>query len=179
MQDVAFKAPIATVASNSEKLGIKYSILVTQLALTKEAYAFWDNLRKNTEELGSIFDAQPSEISGNIHNVADADEPVIGYISAGTKQSKRIFIKKADLPSGYKFEYPYACPLDSAFISSPPKGKFTVAGVLVPLTASFLPAGAIWLEGSIPPAIIGYEYSVRPCLDCTVRGRVQQPSFWK
>jgi len=177
VQDVAFKAPIATVASNSEKLGIKYSILVTQLALTKEAYAFWDNLRKNTEQLGSIFDAQPSEISGNIHNVADADEPVIGYISAGTKQSKRIFIKKADLPSGYKFEYPYACTLDSAYFS-PPKGKLTVGSAVVPLTSPYLPSDAVWSEGPVP-AIIGYQYSGRPCLDCTVRGRVQQPGFWK
>ncbi|MFD0750387.1 DUF4249 domain-containing protein [Mucilaginibacter calamicampi] len=178
VKDVAFKAPIATVASTSEKLGIKYSILVTQIALTKEAYAFWDNMRKNTEGLGSIFDAQPSEISGNIHNVADAAEPVIGYISAGTKQSKRIFIKNADLPSSYKFEYPYDCKLDSSYLFFPPKGKLTVATMVVPLTSPYLAADAIWSEEPIP-AIIGYQYSGRPCLDCTIRGRVQQPSFWQ
>lgn len=171
-QDVAYKAPITNVASNSEKLGIKYSILITQIALTKEAYAFWDNLKTNTEKLGSIFDAQPSQISGNIRNVADAAEPVIGYISAGTKQSKRIFIKKSNLPSNYRFEYPYSCKIDTALIATGEVGR-----TLIKLNSPDIPVEEI--REPITYALLGYTYSVIPCVDCRIRGRVLQPSFWQ
>ena len=66
-QDVVYQAPITSIISSSEKISIRYSILLTQTALTKDAYEFWENLRKNTEKLGSIFDAQPSQFFGNIH----------------------------------------------------------------------------------------------------------------
>ena len=52
-----------------------------QYAWTKEGYEFLDRMRKNTETTGSVFDPQPSELNSNIHNVADATEPVIGYFN--------------------------------------------------------------------------------------------------
>ena len=59
-------------------------------------------MKKNTESLGTIFDAQPSEIKGNIYSASDPAEPVIGYISATTIEEKRIFIEQADL-DGWQF----------------------------------------------------------------------------
>src|SRR6202012_806504 len=107
-QNVISNNLLITIPSTSEKLGDQYSILVKQYALTPDAYNFYTNLKKNTEQLGSIFDAQPSEISGNIHNVSDASEPVLGYISAGTSTSQRIFIKKYQLLYDWNFTPYYA-----------------------------------------------------------------------
>jgi hypothetical protein len=69
-----------------------YTINVTQYALTKEAYEYWDNLKKNTEKIGSIFDPQPFADFGNIHCISDPDEPVIGFISACSTSQKRLYI---------------------------------------------------------------------------------------
>ncbi len=161
-RDVAYQFPLVFIDGTSEKIGIKYSILVNQTVLTKEAYAFWGNL-KRSNELGSIFDAQPSQLIANIHNVADATEPVIGYISAGTTQSKRIYINKSELPSTFKMEYPYPCRIDSA-------GGTDAITLLVPLSTPYATLG--FAEGK-------YSFTEKPCGDCTTRGTVKQPAFWK
>ncbi len=64
-------------------------------------------VQRNTEQLGSIFDALPSETGGNIHNTADPTEMVIGFIGTSTETEKRIFINRTQLPptvvySGYE-----------------------------------------------------------------------------
>ncbi len=161
-QDVTYQFPLAFIDGTSEKIGIKYSILVTQTALTKEAHAFWGNL-KRSNELGGIFDTQPTQLIGNIKNVADAAEPVIGYISAGTTQNKRIYINKNELPSTFKMEYPYACRIDSA-------GGADVQSLLVPLNSPYATLG--FVDGK-------YGFTEKPCGDCTTRGTVKQPAFWK
>ncbi|MEJ7664694.1 MAG: DUF4249 family protein [Hymenobacter sp.] len=53
----------------SSKLYYLYSILVRQYALTPEEFAYWDKLRKNTENLGTLFDPLPSQLSGNVHRL--------------------------------------------------------------------------------------------------------------
>src|ERR1700722_17573378 len=85
----------------SQKFTIEYSILVNQYAITEAAYAFWQNLKLNTEGLGGLFSPEPSsQIPGNIHCVTNPKQPVIGYITASTLQQKRIFINHFDLFHG-------------------------------------------------------------------------------
>jgi hypothetical protein len=174
-QDVLFQQPLTAIESTSEKIEIKYSILVHEYALTAEAYKFWSSLKKNTEQLGSIFDAEPSQLAGNIHNIADATEPVIGYISTSTVQSKRIFIANEQLPASWLPNYPYGCTTDSLLYDAPKTHINQVAQVLIPgleipVAGIFSPAG---------PAPIGYTGSSQPCVDCTLRGSKQTPDFWK
>ncbi len=88
---------LVSIPPFSEKLSIVYSIIVTQYALTKDAYNFWFNLRKNTEQIGSLFDPQPFANAGNMHCLTDSNEVVIGFVTAGTVSQKRIFIKKDDI----------------------------------------------------------------------------------
>src|SRR5439155_15921661 len=75
-------APITTIYDGSDKLNAMYSIVAKQYALTKEAYDFWQLLRRNTSQVGGLFDAQPSQLTGNLHCVNNPVEPVIGYVSA-------------------------------------------------------------------------------------------------
>lgn len=167
-QDVAYQFPLAFIEGSSEKISIKYSIFVTQTALTKQAYAFWENLKKSTEALGSIFDAQPSQLIGNVHNIADANEPVIGYISAGTVQTKRIYIYKHELPVSFITKYPYNCSIDTAKTSNDLTAK------VIPLTIGTIP-----LNPADPPGILPFLYTDRTCGDCTIRGTLQKPAFWQ
>jgi hypothetical protein len=176
-QDVLYQMPVTAIVSTSEKIEMKYSILVRQYALTADAFKFWTSLKKNTEQLGSIFDAQPSQISGNIHNTANANEPVVGYISAGTVQSKRIFISYTQLPPTWLTIYPHDCELDSFLYNDPKTKSNRVAQYLLTQPPLEIPVSGIYKTGSIGP--VGFTGSDEYCVDCTLRGTKTQPAFWK
>lgn len=91
--------PILTLPNPSPKASFKYSVLVRQIALTEDAFKFWNILRKNTELTGTLFDPQPSQLPGNIVSLNDPAEKVIGYISAGAVTEKRLYIRNAELVS--------------------------------------------------------------------------------
>jgi hypothetical protein len=157
-QDIIDQNTIIFIPSTSEKIESEYSILVRQYALTADAYNFWVSLKKNTEQLGSIFDAQPTQLQGNIHCITNPSEPVIGYVSVCTVPSKRIFILNLKLPN-WAPAYPYVCQLDSVKRS--------------PVNLITLPNYNIPLDGG------GKTYSTVPCVDCTIRGTITPPPFWK
>jgi len=174
-QGVINQIPITQIASTSEKLETKYSILVNQYALTGNAYNFWVNLKTNTEQLGSIFDAQPSTFSGNIHCTTNPTEPVLGYVSVSTVQHKRIFIANSQLPQTWFPAYLYNCQLDSLLFCQGLGCLDEVALYLIPKGSATIPVDAIYKGG----ALIGYYSSTIQCLDCTLRGTLIQPAFWK
>jgi hypothetical protein len=91
-QDIVHKFPFNTVSKSTEKLYVLYSVQISQYALTRDEFEYWTELKKNSEQLGSIFDAQPSQLNSNIHCTTNPREPVMGYLSASTAQKKRIFV---------------------------------------------------------------------------------------
>jgi len=97
-QDVAKDVPLVFLAANAAELRFKYSILVQLLAQSKEEYDYWETLRKNTESLGTINDPLPSQITGNVHCLSDASEPVLGYVGVHSLSEQRIFIARIDVP---------------------------------------------------------------------------------
>jgi len=182
-KNIISENPLTSIASTSEKLGNEYSILVRQYALTPDAYTFWTNLKKNTEQLGSIFDAEPSQINGNIHSVSNPLEPVIGYLSVGSTSSQRIFIKNNQLPAWVPTPAYPNCQLDTClYIYYAQGAKVPVnqvnefinfnRGAAYPL----IPVAPIEPPGSPP---IGYSAASPICVDCTLRGTNVEPVFWK
>ena len=145
--------------------------------------------------MGSIFDAQPSQLIGNIHNTANAAEPVIGYISAGTRQQKRIYILKAALPQSWQPAYNLGCEIDTAYYYP---GYKKLPNKLIPPPGLILGAHLYWVETTVFPNIgqmlypgrpyamalaardtVGYLFTTTNCADCTLKGTTQQPAFWK
>ena len=186
-QDVISNIPITFVASTSEKFVDKYSILVKQYALTADAYNFWTNLKKNTEQLGSIFDAEPSQINGNIHDVTNPSKPVIGYISVGSVAAKRIFITTQQLPVWVPVTPYGGCTIGPELLQYHIPGTNLVVNqedeyfnyLTKPWTGELL----IPVEDVRAPLpndiLLGHTGSTPFCVDCTLRGTTKQPSFWK
>lgn len=166
--DVIFENSVNFINSGDERLAVRYSILLRQYALDKAGYDFYDLMKRNTESLGTIFDAQPSEIKGNIQCLTNPSEPVIGYISASTITEKRVFISKAELP-GWRFQE--TCPTEN--VANHPDSLMVGfgGGLLSPIDAIYHPM--------VPNLIIGYLSSYPNCVDVTKRGAsLVRPSYW-
>lgn len=174
-KDLIYQQPIQFINATSEKIEMRYSILVKQYALTQDAYNYWQNLKKNTEQLGSIFDAQPSQMQSNIHCVSNPDEPVVGYISAGSVSQKRVFIDNSELPQTWVPSYPYVCTQDSMWFCKLPSCINEVAQDLIPNPGAYQPTQQFYINS----ALEGYLASSPECTDCTLRGTQQTPVFWK
>jgi len=186
-QDVMYQAPITLVPSVSAKLSVKYSILVKQYALTEDAFNFWQLLKKNTEQLGGIFDAQPSSITGNIHNIADYAEPVLGYISAGSVQQKRIFVDNKALQKGWGADSPFnVCapydgpppnPYNPIYVFKSGYDQYFYGTVLGP---PFLYTPISIYQVPTPPGDTIFTAAPVYCADCRMAGgSITKPSFWQ
>jgi hypothetical protein len=87
------KKPFSFVPNDEQeqKLHHKYSLLVRQYSLGEEAFYYWNELKKNSQEQGSLFDRQPALLKSNIHNVNDESEFVLGFFSMAGMVEKHAF----------------------------------------------------------------------------------------
>ena len=72
----------------------QYYIEVEQFQISQEAFDFYERIKTLQEIDGEIFDPPPLSIRGNIYNVNNEDETVIGYFGAYAVQRKDIFIPR-------------------------------------------------------------------------------------
>ena len=161
-EDRIDKKVVAVVHNETDKIGIRYSILVKQAALTQKAFEYWETLRKNSQELGSIFGVQPSQLIGNIKCITNPEEPVIGYVTASSVTEKRIFIRRADVVT---WIVPTQLPFCTARILHPDSVFYALQDTTY--------APAYYLTGG------GVAIAKNSCVDCRRKGGVtQKPAYW-
>jgi hypothetical protein len=166
-QDVISQAPITTILKDEERIKIRYSILVRQIPLTQEAYNYWLIIQKNSQQLGTLFDLQPSQLTGNIHPLTNPDEPVIGFISAVTTSQKRLFITNAQLTDWSTVVTGIEC--DLIFLPTDPLDQLAYNRT----DSIYAP---FYFTGSNPATLV---LTRRECIDCRVKGGVTtKPVFW-
>lgn len=166
-----FRQSIKQILQDDERLSVRYSILISQKALDKKASEFWEILRKNSNDLGSIFSPLPSNIGGNIKNDLDPEVPVVGYVSLGTVKQKRLFIEVREVIPWRAVEPDYySCFIEPDTVLQADYGQNFSSG-------SFVPVVPIIPDGAISP--IGFQGAIRRCTDCTLRGTNVKPDFWE
>ncbi len=164
--DVLKDFPIYFISLESNRLRIKYSSLVSQYSMSREAYSYWKSLQDITQNTGSLFDPTPAAVTGNIYNADDQDKPVLGIFQASAVTQQRIFIDRSeipsylDVPSGYGFCNFYTTT-DSAEIVYYEDHSF-------PLANQWVDRGVEYFQFSNSEA----------CFRCTFSGSNTRPEFW-
>ncbi|PLX12754.1 MAG: hypothetical protein C0598_05500 [Marinilabiliales bacterium] len=152
--------PLNFVSTESRQLSLRYSLLVKQHTLSKNAYLYWNALEKQNSDQGSLYSQQPYQIKGNLVNVNDDEEPVLGYFLVSSVDSSRIFVNRPDLPFYYS-----KCSINQGNYQ-----QYIELGATDPV---FYPIYVILYDGN--RAVPG-----QACADCQQRGgTIVKPDFWE
>lgn len=157
-----YKYPLHFVSSETNRLQIRYSLLVKQFSLSDDAYQYWDQMRRQQQESGGLYETQPAQIRGNVYNINDPGELVLGFFNVASSSEKRIFV---DVHRKFKFPR-IDCTLDTInnMYEIPPPIYYPV------YMLSLSPMG------TGPPYGVGRGI----CFDCTSEGgTIVKPYFWE
>jgi hypothetical protein len=136
-----------------------YSLLVKQYSLTEAAYTYWNNLRKNNSEVTDIFGKQPAIVNGNIYNVNDSLELVLGYFGVSAVTIKRILV-----PSVTEFHFN---EVSFCHVTKPAEGPEPDYDPLY------------WAQGLDEYGEPFWGYADSECFICTLLGgTTQKPPYW-
>jgi len=161
-EDKINRYPINFISNETDRLKVRYSILVNQYSLSEDEFDYWEKLQNVIQEVGSLYDIIPSSVPGNVFCVENPSVKVLGYFSVSAKTSQRFFIK--DYFSGIINLYS-ECIADTIYGSAP-----EISGLNI--TAWILEQN---LYAQPPYTVIT---NIRGCADCTVRGTIVEPYFW-
>lgn len=166
--DVISQFPLVLIGRLEEKTRYKYSILVNQFALSKDAFDYWQQLEKTTEDLGTIFSPQPSQVIGNIKCLTNPNEIVLGFFAGGVVTEKRIFIASDNLPRPSTYTTTYV-NCEESLLRINDLSRFSGPYLLTSQV----------LDG-FGPNLLGYNYSTYQCTDCRLAGgTTTKPDFWQ
>jgi hypothetical protein len=88
---------LTQIQAGTQRIAEKYSVLVSQHALSEPAFNYLQVMKKNSNGLGSFFDPQPSQLYSNIFSV-DTEELVVGFLGAYSTSQVRLIIDKDEVP---------------------------------------------------------------------------------
>lgn len=159
-QDVVKEFSLQLIENGDYKLSYLYSINLTQYVMDSLGYNYFRQLKKNTEETGSIFDPQPGNLRGNVTSLSDPDEMVVGYIGAGSSYRVRKF-----------FNIPWNFHEDCSDVVIVPNIKDSLN--------YYLRDGDYWpIEEQEDNMGKTYPSARNRCVDCTIRGTNVKPPYW-
>jgi hypothetical protein len=161
--------PLVLVEAFEPKLITRYSLTVRQHTISSAAFNFYRKLKENNESAGGFFDEQKGTIKGNIQNVNNPEETVLGYFEvAGITETFRIFepepfSDQGFNPSGFFDNCLYNEVADSVL-------TFEVIANIVDIGSRNInqqSMDGVWLI-LVP----------RSCSDCRLFGELEKPEFW-
>ncbi len=104
------------IASAPYDSRLKYYLMVEQRSLSPGAFRFWNSLKAQSGSSGGPFDAAPAPVAGNIGNVADKNEKVLGFFGASGVLFQQHWVNRSTTPEIPNIPIPPDCP----FVTIPP-----------------------------------------------------------
>ncbi len=85
----------------------EYAVEVVQLITNSESFEFWEQIQRQTQNVGSLFDPSPSTILGNITD--EEGNGVLGFFGVYNQSSDYVFFNNCELPRDFRSNLP-SCP---------------------------------------------------------------------
>jgi hypothetical protein len=170
-EDKVMGFPLYFIGNNTNRLSVKYSVLVRQYILSESTYRFFKNLKLINENSGTLFDPTPVSITGNVHNVHNAENPVLGNFQVSGASEKRIFILKDELPRDM------VIPTEFEFCKQDMLSKKTNRSRIDSLIGKGWAVMDTVVNANEKDTLIGLAIS-RACFDCRIKGKTEKPGFW-
>lgn len=153
------KYPLNYVSAWGPELRYEYGLLVSQHSLSNEAYLYWEKLAGLKEE-GGLYERQPSNTEGNMYNVNDPDEQILGFFFASQIREKWIQFER---PFVILYNLDPPCWLELADLNTLESGSFMVS---------------VDEDGIGPPYGSGIN-GTNECFDCRMQGgTLEPPDYW-
>lgn len=155
------KLPVNFIDNSSDRLKLKYSILVNQYSISEDEFTYWDKIQTIVEQVGSLYDIIPSATFSNIKCNEKPDENVLGFFSVSAVKSRRIMIKDQfrGMPNRYR-----DCENASVGYNDPIPGLNVTSWVIID-------------HPEPPPGFKTLTFS-KGCYDCRVDGSDVMPDYW-
>lgn len=151
--------PLHFIDNLTSRLMYGYILLVKQFSMSEAAYSYWDQLRINSGGQGGLYEKQPLSITGNLHNLTDPENAVLGFFGASSVRSKRIFIHKVE---GLNIKYVPVCT------------PSVLRKGLIEIRPEDYPSFLFGDEHGYAEVVLGTE-----CVDCFyLGGNNIKPDFW-
>ena len=156
---MAFSQLAASLSNETPRIKLQYSLLIKQHSLTNEIFIYWERMKSQSSDAGGFYESQPSSTTGNIYNLNDLNEKVLGCFYATQQQRKRLTVNE-----NFDFDMPrFTCELDTV-------------NSLGELRTDF-PYYLISIDpmGMGPP----YLWGDQDCFDCRLYGGTNvEPDYW-
>jgi len=162
---------ITFINSNDPRLSLRYSILVKQYVINSAAYNYYDTLKELSGSDNVFSQIQPGFFEGNVFNINDSSEKVIGFFNISSVSSKRVYFNYEDFYNPGSIR-PKFVALDNCEVTFP-----TLSSLIEQVNNDRVR----WFGSPIIPNQPGGSYFVVPrrCVDCTVFGSNVKPDFWE
>ena len=152
----------------NDRLSFLYSVIVSQQAISKEAFEYYENKIKLNQEMGGLFTPQPSELSGNITCITDPTKKIMGYVTVSKNTTEKRIYVESDLISRPIITGCELIPQDSV-------AKWVQGDFIRYHSYGYRPAGDMDMGNPGFPENWSYDR----CTDCVkAGGSKNKPDFW-
>ncbi len=149
--------PLHYVDTETKRLYKRYSLFVNQYSISDDAYRYWTEIKEQNDESGSLYTKQPFQIAGNLTNINNPDDIILGFFMVAGVSQKRIFVDQP--PLNFYFD---VCEASADTYRR-------------------------WLNAAHPSypiyvKLVGGEYGKAglACFDCRMEGgKTNKPDFWE
>ncbi len=167
-EDIISHQPLVKILPTSIKTNVLYCLDVKQYALKEESYKYYSLLKQVSENAGTLFDREPTQVTGNIKRDQDSTEPVLGIFEATTISIQRVFYTPQSIKE-INFNNSLFGYCHDPIIHEMDLRMYTYNGYKIQ-----------FLSGHPNDPYSRYEIIMasKECSDCRLYGTTKKPDFW-